>query len=181
MPAAEREKVIRSVWENIGRPRWNDDVHGKGASLFVPISQDMQAVRPGQPINPPEQLEFRLLSPSMSGHPRPAIVCDGVIVEEWPVPYAIELCVDRIPQPKVFDRRIVREWPLHDVIQRAKASLSVWPPNGIIFEGDTELDVTQLGLHAVFVRVVELSTNRIVFQTSLAEVDYRPNREPPDL
>jgi hypothetical protein len=83
MPTAEREKLIRSVWENIARPRWSDEVHGKGASLFVPISEDMQTVRPGRPINSPEQLEFRLLSPSMSGHPLPAIVCDGVVVEEW--------------------------------------------------------------------------------------------------
>jgi hypothetical protein len=77
MPTAEREKLIRSVWENIGRPRWNEDAHGKGAALFV------QTVRPGHPINQPEQLEFRLLSPSMSGHPLPAIVCDGVIVKDW--------------------------------------------------------------------------------------------------
>jgi hypothetical protein len=83
MPTAEREKLIRSVWENIGRPRWNDEVHGKGASLFVPISSDMRPVRLGAPIEPPEELEFRLLSPAMSGHPLPAIVCDGVVVDEW--------------------------------------------------------------------------------------------------
>jgi hypothetical protein len=54
MPTPEREKLIRSVWENIARPRWQR-----------------------------EQLEFRLFSSSTSGHPLPAIVCDGVIVEEW--------------------------------------------------------------------------------------------------
>jgi hypothetical protein len=67
VPTAEREKLIRSVWENIARPRWNEDVHGKGVSLFVPISNDMRPTRFGQPIEPPEELEFRLLSPSRSG------------------------------------------------------------------------------------------------------------------
>jgi hypothetical protein len=86
MPTPEREKLIRSVWENIGRPRWNDDVNGKGVPLFAPVSEDMQTARPGQPIRQLEQLEFRLLSPSMSGYPLPAIVCDGVIVEEWTPP-----------------------------------------------------------------------------------------------
>jgi hypothetical protein len=86
MPTPEREKLIRSVWENIARLRWRDDVHGKGASLFVPVSEDMQTVRPGQPIRQLEQLEFRLLSPSMSGHPLPAIVCDGILVQEWTPP-----------------------------------------------------------------------------------------------
>jgi hypothetical protein len=85
MPTPEREKLIRSVWENIGRPRWNEGVHGKGVSLFVPISEDIQTVRPGQPINQLEHLEFQLLSPSMSGHPLPAIVCDSLIVEERPM------------------------------------------------------------------------------------------------
>jgi hypothetical protein len=88
MPTPEREKLIRSVWENIARPQWNDDVHGKGASLFVPISNGMRSMRFGQPIEPPEELEFRLLSPSMSGHPLPAIVCDGVFLEEWRPPLA---------------------------------------------------------------------------------------------
>jgi hypothetical protein len=83
MPTPEREKLIRSVWENIGRPRWSEDVHGKGASLFVPISNNMRPERFGMPIEPPEELEFRLLSPSMSGHPLPAIVCDGIVVDEW--------------------------------------------------------------------------------------------------
>jgi hypothetical protein len=72
MPTPEREKLIRSVWENIGRPRWNDDVNGKGVPLFAPVSEDMQTARPGQPIRQLEQLEFRLLSPSMSGYPLPA-------------------------------------------------------------------------------------------------------------
>jgi hypothetical protein len=83
MPTAEREKLIRSVWENMARSRWNDDVHGGGAFLFVPISNGMRPTRFGRPIEPPEELEFRLLSPSMSGHPQPAIVCDGVVLEEF--------------------------------------------------------------------------------------------------
>jgi hypothetical protein len=82
----EREKLIRSVWENIGRSRWSDEVHGKGVSLFVPILNNMRSGGLGQPIEPPEELEFRLLSPSMSGHPLPAIVCDGGGVEEWRPP-----------------------------------------------------------------------------------------------
>ena len=88
MPTPEREKLIRTIWENVGRSRWNEDVHGKGASLFVPVSENMQTPRPGHPFTLPEQLEFRLLSPSMSGHPLPAIVCDGVVVEEWRPPAA---------------------------------------------------------------------------------------------
>lgn len=88
MPTPEREKLIRSVWENIARRRWNDEVHGKGVSLFVPIPNGMRPTRLGQPIEPPEELEFRLFSPSMSGHPLPAIVCDGVILEEWRPPHA---------------------------------------------------------------------------------------------
>jgi hypothetical protein len=50
MPTPEREKLIRSVWENIASPRWSDDVHGNGASLFVSVSEDMQTVRLRQPI-----------------------------------------------------------------------------------------------------------------------------------
>ena len=87
MPTPERENLIRSVWEIIARRRWNDEVHGNGVSLFVPIPNSMRPTRFGQPIEPSEELEFRLLSPSMSGHPLPAIVCDGVFLEEWRPPH----------------------------------------------------------------------------------------------
>jgi hypothetical protein len=103
MPTAEREKLIRSVWENIARPRWNEEVHGRGASLFVPISENMQTIRAGHSINHPEQLEFRLLSPLMSGHPFPAIVCDGVIVEErrpWVVVFLDDNGAERRADPR---------------------------------------------------------------------------------
>jgi hypothetical protein len=26
MPTAEREKLIRTVWEDVGRPRWSEDL-----------------------------------------------------------------------------------------------------------------------------------------------------------
>jgi hypothetical protein len=95
--------------------------------------------------------------------------------------YAIELCVSRAPEPKVFDRSIVTGWPFGRVVERAKTSLAVWPVYGKIYEGDHAIDVMQIGLDAVFVRVIEISRDRVLFQTSLAQLDYRPNPEPPDL
>ena len=81
MPTAEREKLIRSVWENIGRPRWDEDVHGTGLPLVVPIHQNMRLVRPGQPIGPVPELEFRLMTVIAGDTVVRSIVCEDMVVD----------------------------------------------------------------------------------------------------
>jgi hypothetical protein len=77
MPTPERENLIRSGWENVGRPRWNEAVHGNGVPLCVPISEVMQTPRPGMKIEPPAELKYRLMIAYTNGTKVRSVVCEG--------------------------------------------------------------------------------------------------------
>jgi hypothetical protein len=81
MAASEnRETIIRAAWEERGKAQWKPDSHGRGLlSLHIPAKVEMPpGVRPGAPLPPQDDLEFRLVGATMGGQPINSIVCEGV-------------------------------------------------------------------------------------------------------
>jgi hypothetical protein len=65
------------------------NTHGRGLlPLHIPAKVEMTPVRPGAPLPPYDDLEFRLVRATMGGQPVNSIVCEDVVVEtlEAPVP-----------------------------------------------------------------------------------------------
>jgi hypothetical protein len=58
-----RERIIRTAWEERGSKQWEPTIHGRGlAPLNISASVDMTPERPGQPLPPDDNLEFRLVT-----------------------------------------------------------------------------------------------------------------------
>jgi hypothetical protein len=85
----ERESIIRTAWKERGAKQWDPQVHGRGlAPLNIQASTDMQTTNAGQqPLLPYDNLEFRLGGTEIDGTPMTAIVCEGVVVESWPIQF----------------------------------------------------------------------------------------------
>jgi hypothetical protein len=78
----DRERIIRSAWEERGKAQWDPETHGRGLlSLHIPAKVEMTPVRLGAPLPPHDDLEFRLVRATMSGQPINYIVCEDVVVE----------------------------------------------------------------------------------------------------
>jgi hypothetical protein len=76
----ERESIIRTAWKERGAKQWDPEDHGRGlAPLNIPASTDMQTIEPN--------LEFRLGGTEIDGTPMTAIVCEGIVVESWPIQF----------------------------------------------------------------------------------------------
>jgi hypothetical protein len=81
----ERERIIRTAWEERGSKQWDPATHGRGLGpLNIAATTDMQPVRPGRPIPPHDNLEFHLVSATMSGQQINSIVCEDVVVATLP-------------------------------------------------------------------------------------------------
>jgi hypothetical protein len=81
----KRTHIIRRAWKERGSAVWDREVHGRGlASLNIAASTNMRSMRPGQPIPPYDNLEFRLERSTKDGETISSIVCEGVVVETWP-------------------------------------------------------------------------------------------------
>jgi hypothetical protein len=85
--SSERERVIRDAWKERGTAQWDPQVHGIGIEpLNIQAATDMRAQKPGHPPIPPyDNLEFRLERITIDGEAMNSIVCEGVVVETWPV------------------------------------------------------------------------------------------------
>ena len=77
----EREMIIRTAWKERGSHQWNPEVHGRGAPLIIPATTP----KPGQPIPADDNLEFRL--GNVDNEPVNEIVCEGVILESFPIQF----------------------------------------------------------------------------------------------
>src|SRR5437588_8643514 len=79
----DRERVIRAAWGERGKAQWDPNTHGRGLlSLHIPAKVEMRSVRPGAPLPPYDDLEFRLVRATVGGQPINSIVCEGVVVVE---------------------------------------------------------------------------------------------------
>jgi hypothetical protein len=78
----DRERVIRAAWGERGKAQWDPNTHGRGLlALRIRAKVEMRPVRPGAPLPPYDDLEFRLVRATMGGQPINSIVCEGVVVE----------------------------------------------------------------------------------------------------
>jgi hypothetical protein len=76
----ERESIIRTAWKERGAKQWDPEVHGRGlAPLNIQAFTGMQTTEPN--------LEFKLGGTEIDGTPMTAIVCEGVVVESWPIQF----------------------------------------------------------------------------------------------
>jgi hypothetical protein len=79
-----REQIIRTAWDERGSKLWKTEIHGRGEPLNIQASTDMRPPRPGQPMPPFDNLEFRLVRGTMNGYPIDSIVCEDVVVAMLP-------------------------------------------------------------------------------------------------
>jgi hypothetical protein len=83
MAASEdREKIIRTAWEERGKAQWNPDIHGRGLiSLHISSKVETTPHRLAETLAPNDDLEFRLVRATMSGQSMDSILCEGIVVE----------------------------------------------------------------------------------------------------
>jgi hypothetical protein len=63
---AERKRVVRETWRDLGQMLWTPRTNGGGKPLNV------------------AGCEYRLERRKIGGHERPCVVCEGIVVEELP-------------------------------------------------------------------------------------------------
>ena len=83
----ERESIIRAAWKKRGAKQWDAEIHGRGLAPLNIQASTMRRTKPGQPLPPYDNLEFRLGGTELDGTPMTAIVCEGVVVELWPIQF----------------------------------------------------------------------------------------------